>query len=495
MSEQWAKVGNRNSAKDALAAGKPEWLRWRTRSRAARAIRFIETYCVVPKGYGAGEPVKLAPFQRELIEELLDDSVRSAVVSMPRGQGKSTLSAALALWALHDEEHGPQVPVVATTLQQAIRTIFDTAKRMNDVSPTLAERTIAYSAIGATRLFVPWNNGTLYPLPADPDGLQGLDPSFAVVDEVGFVGQDLWDAVTLASGKRPRSLVLGIGTPNVERMGAMFDLRDRHLEGMDMPGFRFIEFAADQGCDLHDRDQWRKANPAIGAGFLDEEALASAVATSPEASFRVYRLGQWELAGENWLPVGAFDACRRPGVGLQVDGAPVFVGVDVALKHDTTAVVAVQRQGDVLAAVARIFDPKGSTVDISLVEEYLRLLHRTYPVQEVAYDPAYFERSAQALLDEGLPLVEFAQSAPKMVPACGNAYELIATEQVVHDFDAQASEQVIAAQPKVAGEGWRLSKGRTKRKIDTAIALVMALDRATSTDTEPPKIDVAASVW
>ena len=52
----------------------------------------------------------------------------------------------------------------------------------------------------------------------------------------------------------------------------------------------------------------------------------------------------------------------------------------------------------------------------------------------------------------------------------------------------------VAAQPKVAGEGWRLSKGRTKRKIDTAIALVMALDRATGQQSAPP-IDVSASVW
>jgi phage terminase large subunit-like protein len=438
----------------------------------------------------------LAEFQKAIIEELFgDESIRSAVVSMPRGQGKSTLSAGLALWALHDDEHSPQVPVVATTLQQAIRTVYDTARRMNDCSPELEERTISYSAIGATRLHVPWNNGTLLPLPADPDGLQGLDPSFAVVDEVGFVDQPMWDAMTLASGKRPRSLVLGIGTPNVERAGAMFELRTRHLEGVEMPGFRYIEFAADQGCDLHDRDQWRQANPAIGAGFLDEEALASAVATSPEASFRVYRLGQWELAGEGWLPVGAFDACRRRDVSLDPHGAPVFVGLDMALKHDTTAVVAVQQQGDRYAAVARVFDPDRSTVEIAAIEQHLRHLHRTFNVVEVAYDPAYFERSAQALADEGLPMLEFPQSATRMVPACQHAYELIATRQVSHNFGPQATDQVIAGQAKAAGEGWRLSKGRTKRKIDTAIALVMALDRATAVEPTPVVIDPAANVW
>jgi phage terminase large subunit-like protein len=260
-----------------------------------------------------------------------------------------------------------------------------------------------------------------------------------------------------------------------------------------MPGFRYVEFAADQGCDLHDRDQWRQANPAIGAGFLDEEALASAVATSPEASFRVYRLGQWELAGEGWLPVGAFDACRRRSAHLDPHGGPVFVGLDMALKHDTTAVVAVQPEGDHFVAVARVFDPDGSTVEVAAIEQHLRHLHRTFNVTEFAYDPAYFERSAQALADEGLPMVEFPQSATRMVPACQRAYELIATKQVMHDFGPQATEQVIAGQAKAAGEGWRLSKGRTKRKIDTAIALVMALDRATTQ--APAPIDPSASVW
>ena len=33
---------------------------------------------------------------------------------------------------------------------------------------------------------------------------------------------------------------------------------------------------------------------------------------------------------------------------------------------------------------------------------------------------------------------------------------------------------------KQTDNGWRLSKGRSKRKIDSCIAMVMALDRATA---------------
>jgi phage terminase large subunit-like protein len=485
------RVGNTNTTKRARSLERPPWRSWRTRSRSARAIRFIESYCVTPKGHGAGEPVKLARFQRELLEAVLDDTtVRSAVCSIARGNGKSTLTAAVALWALHDDEHSPEVPVVATTLAQAIRTVWNSCRRMTEVSPELADRTIVYTAVGATRLYVPWNNGALFPLPADPDGLQGLDPSFAVVDEVGFVSQDLWDAMVLASGKRPRSLVLGIGTPNVEQAGAMWELRERVRSGRPLPGFRWIEHAADEGCDTTDRVQWRKANPAIGAGFLAEDALEMAQATSPEASFRVYRLGLWAQAAECWLPPGAWEACEAEG-GL-VDGAPTWVGVDVGLRRDSTAVAVVQRRPDGRVWVeATVWDPSAGVVDLADVMAFLRALCDRYTVREIVFDPRLFELPARELLDEGLPMVEFPQQVDRMAPACAHAYEMIVAGKVAHGADPMLTAHVLAAQQRPYERGWTLSKNRSRRHIDGAIAMVLALWRAAQPEHPAPQ----PAVW
>ena len=93
------------------------WIRWRTKSRAARAIRFIESYCVPPKGFGAGQRMRLARFQKEWLEEALADGVSSAAMSVGRGNGKSTFLAAVGTWAVFDpdESGAPQVPIVATT--------------------------------------------------------------------------------------------------------------------------------------------------------------------------------------------------------------------------------------------------------------------------------------------------------------------------------------------------------------------------------------------
>jgi phage terminase large subunit-like protein len=77
-------------------------------------------------------------------------------------------------------------------------------------------------------------------------------------------------------------------------------------------------------------------------------------------------------------------------------------------------------------------------------------------------------------------MVEFPQSGNRMVPACGNAYELIVNKKVIHDGSPTFTDQVLSAAQRITDAGWRLSKNKSRRKIDACIAMVIALDRATS---------------
>lgn len=484
-------AGTGNARKKVLDESLPPWLDdvWGRHedgsllTRGERCIKFITTYCVVPKGHGAGKPMDLAPFQRRLILRWFDTpDTRSAMMSIPRGNGKSTLMAAVALWALHDFEHMPDVPVIATTLKQAMKTIYKPAASMNAKSPELASRTIAYTGIGDTRLFVPWNEGNMYPLASDIESLQGLDPTLGIVDEVGFVDVDCWDAMELTSGKRDSgdSIVIGCGTPNVIAEGALWERRKLWLEGIKTPGFLFDEFAAPEGCAIDDESLWYPANPALAAGFLAIDALRSAVAVTREAPFRVFRLGQWANAKDGWLPIGQFEKCRVSGVDLEPDGSAVMVAVDMALKHDSTAVVASQRQ--IVDGVERVvgkswvLDWAGDIADYEIVMGIVREVHRGFPVEAVGFDPAYFQQAAQTLMDEGLPMVEFGQGAGMMVPAAQTAFVTVCSTVFAHDFDMESTKQVIAAEAKPSGEAWRLTKGvRAKSRNDCAIALVMSL--------------------
>lgn len=460
------------------------WKSWTIRSRHGRAIKFIETYCRPSKGRGHGQPLKLAKSQKEWFEEALADGIDAAVKSMPRGNGKSTEGGGLATWAVFDDDEtgAPQVPIIATTIGQAIRSCYGAALSMVKAEPELLRRALIYTGVATPRIVVPFNGGELFPISNDPDGLQGLDPSLALVDEIGFQSIESWDSLRLASGKRERSVVIGLGTPGLDRENALFHLRKLVHEGATLPGFVFREYAAPDGCRIDDRKAWRIANPALRAGFLRASALETDLGITPEAHFRIFRLGQWYDGGtESWLGLDG----RRLWEGLTspwgfAENGLTWVGVDVGLKRDSTAVVAVQDRGDGrFHAICRLWVPTPDTsVDTTDVMKYLRDLADRYAVEAISFDPRFFDVPAKYLADEGLPMVEIPQSLERMTPAIGNLYETIKKGGLTHDGDPAFATHVLNAAPRFNERGFTLAKSKSTGRIDAVIALALALDRA-----------------
>jgi Phage Terminase len=286
-------LGLQNRTNKALDSGLPPWRRWRTRDPAERCIRFIEAYVRIPTGHGAGEPLRLHPFQKVVIRALLAGNVGAWQVC--RGNAKSTLIAAIGLWALCDEPYGPQVPLIAHDAKHAERTLFTPIQQMIRASPALADRLTVYTASGDKRVHSWWNGGDLLPLPADEDRLQGLNPTVAIIDEAQTVPAGVYWTVRQGGGKRPNSLVILIGTPGPDLTSALYQFRQLHLAG---GGGVWLEHSAARELDPFDPATWRRANPALAAGFLAEhviadEALAARLDPVAEHAFRTYRLGQW----------------------------------------------------------------------------------------------------------------------------------------------------------------------------------------------------------
>lgn len=486
----------RNASKKVENTEEAPWFSWKETNRANRAIKFIETFCTLPKGYGAGKKMRLANFQKEWLSRVLVSDCNSAVMSLPRGNGKSTFLAALAVWALFDsdpEVGTPQIPIVATTMGQAIRSVYSVAIAMVEKEKELSSRSIRYSAIGAQKLLVPYNGGEMFPVSSDVDGLQGLDPSLAVCDEIGFQSQDSWDSLLLASGKRPNSLVVGIGTPGLDRENALFRLRKTVYEGGEIPGFIFTEYAADHGLPVADQEQWYKANPALAEGYMNINALHTALRASPESSFRIFRLGQWVDGVENWLGAdgrAVWDALVDKYAF--VDHAPTWIGVDVGIKRDSTAVACVQYRPDGrLHCKVKLWVPtKDEPVDVTDVMQHVREMCDRYKVGAVSFDPRFFDVPATMLHDEGIPMVEIPQSVERMTGIIGSAYEIIGRKEISHDGDESFTTQVLNAVPRFNERGFTLQKSKSRGRIDAAIAMSLAVDRATHKTKPRPKIVV-----
>lgn len=449
------------------------------------------------KGYGAGKPLVLAGFQKEWLEEVYGPDVDAAVMKLPRGNGKSSLLGAVATHALFDEDEtgAPQVPVVATTVQQAIRTTYGAALAFVRGHDVLADRALVYSAIGGQKIVTPHNAGEMFPVSNDPDGLQGLDPSLGVCDEIGFMPQASWDSLLLAGGKRPTSLVVGIGTPGLDHESALWGLEQKVKAGVEIPGFSWTAFEAPEDCDIADEAVWRDANPALDAGYKRISAMRTALQLSPEAHFRIFHLAQWVDGVESWLGADGrslWDSLCDPWE--MRPGEPVWVGVDVALRHDSTALAWVQRRDDDRWHVkARIWLPRDDgRLDVTDVMHAIRELAETFDVRAVSYDPRFFDLPAQQLEDEGYPMVEVPQSLERMTPAVTGAYEAIKRGELRHDDDPAFAAQVLNAVPRFNERGFTLAKSKSKDRIDSAVAMCLALMLAQAP--EDPMVEGLA-IW
>lgn len=302
------------------------------RQRAARAIEFIQTFLIVPKGHGARKPVRLRDWQREIIHGLLSPGIRQALISLPRGNGKSALAAMLALYGLFaDGVEGAQVLTVASDERQA-RHVWGMARRMIELNEELNGQVQMFQ----DRIYAPHTDSTLAPLPAEPDALQGWDPSMCIVDELHVVTDEVYDAMQLASGKRDRSLVLSISTAAGDKDGVMYRLTEHGRTGDD-PSFYLCEYNVPDGCDLDDEAAWHIANPALH-DFLAIDALRSTLKTTREEVFRRYRLNQWVGTVGAWMPWGSWEEVVDNERLIDPE-EPVVLAFDGSISDDSSAIV------------------------------------------------------------------------------------------------------------------------------------------------------------
>ena len=450
-------------------------LRRLPKARGARCTAFCERYITVPKGTGAKHRLRLREWQRNIVRGVLEPDVRQALVAIPAGNGKSTLAAAIGLYGLlGDGVEGAQVLVVASDERQA-RIIFRTAKRMVELDRDLSARVQVF----ADHLLEPRTDSIFMALPADAGSLQGWDPSMALVDELHVVTDDTFEAMAARAGKRDRSLLLAISTPpKAGDDGVMRRLVDHGREDTD-PSFYFTEFAAPAGCAVDDEDAWKVANPALD-DFLHRDALRATLPPKMrENAFRRYRLGQWVGVDDAWLPDGAWAACTDATRSIP-DGEEVVLAFDGSFNGDTTVLTVASVDQRPHVDLVELWDADGHQVPIVDVEQAIRQACRRWRVLEIAADPFRWARSLQLLDGEGLPVMEYPQSPGRMTPATARFYEAVVNQQMTHSGDSRLARHVGNAVLREDARGARLAKERkdSPRRIDAAVAAVMAMDRA-----------------
>lgn len=473
----------RSGNKGRLAnADRPLPFRPTSEVESERFAKFCEKFVRVPKGTGAKGVFRPRPWQLDIASDVLDSGARTVGLMLPRGSGKTTFNAAIALYTFFTWGEGANVDVFAVDERQA-GLAFSAAKRMVELSEDLSSRCYVY----ADKLVLPLTDSTFQVMPASPAAAEGRDSVLTICDEAGVINRDLFEVVQLAAGKRERSVLVAIGTPGPRLDDqVLLSLRDHHLAHPEDMSLRFREFSA-AGFEDHPVDCqhcWELANPALD-DFLHRDALHALLPPKTrESTFRRARLCQLPIDSDGaFLPAGVWDGLST-GVPIR-DGAEVVIALDGSFSDDTTALLLGTVGAEPHFDVLQVWDPKGDPdyrVPVAEVEQAIRDACKRWQVVEIIADPFRWTRTLQILADEKLPVVEFPHSPSRLTAATGDLYAAAVNGKMTHSGDPVLAAHVGAAVIREDSRGIRLdkaSRSKSARKIDLAACLVMAHSRAT----------------
>lgn len=469
-----------------------------TRSRGGEVSTFVNAYARVTKesvGGHAGERLVLRPWQEKLLNGLFAEDRdgrlrhRTGLIGMARKNGKSALGAGLALWSLYCGEAGGEVYSCAATREQA-RIVFGTAKRMVELDPELS----SISKLYRDAIEFPDTGSVYRVLSREAGASEGLSPTLTIFDEVHVQPDDeLWNVMQLGSAARREPMLLGITTAgsrtdNLGRDSLCFRLyqhgRKVAAKEVDDPSFFFAWWEPKAGAEAdHTKPEvWREANPGFG-DLCAAEDFESTLVRTPEPEFRTKRTNVWVTGITSALPFGAWAKCADDSTPNP--DVPVVLVADGSWNGDSTGIVAVTVEERPHISVVGLWERTDNSgewrVPITEVESVIVETCRTRPVVEIAMDPFRWQRSLQALADEGLPVTEYPMaSVERMVKAWKLFYDGVLDRKLSHGDDSRLNRHVDNMVLKLDSRGARPTKDakNSSRHIDLGVCAVAGIDRA-----------------
>jgi phage terminase large subunit-like protein len=492
-----------------------------------RAVRFINNLQHT-KGKFAREPFNLRPWQeRDIVRPLFSTNpktglrqYRTALLMLPRKNGKSELAAAIALYGLlADGEIGAEVYSAAADRDQAAL-VFNVAAEMVRQDPELDA---VCEIVDSQKRIVHRKSGSVYrAISSEAYTKHGFNASMVIYDELHAApNRDLWDVLTTSMGARTQPLVFAISTAGYDRHSILWEMYDHAVKVKENPEldptFLPILYGAPVDADWTDEKVWHKANPALGDfRSLEEMRVMAARAKSipaQENTFRRLYLNQWTEQAERWMPMPLWDACKVQLDAEDFRGRQCFIGMDLSSTKDLTALVAVFPDEDGgFDVLSRFFVPKnnarereardrvpygqwardgymdatpGDSVDYEYVRKAINEWCAMFDVQEIAFDPWNATDLVTRLTEQdGLTCVPMRQGYASLSAPTKALETAILAKSMRHDGHPVLRWCMgnVAVEQDAAGN-IKPSKKVSTERIDGVIALVMAVDRMSRTHT------------
>jgi phage terminase large subunit-like protein len=467
------------------------------------------------------QPIRLEPFQRFILKMAFKTGRSDLLVLLPKGNGKTLLFAALAVFHLLTIENA-ECYIGAADRKQA-DTMYRFAKHFVESEPELGA--VLKVTKSERKIVSRRDQGFILVIASDQSKEGGknhsYNPSLALIDELHAHSNDnLFTALTSATFKRG-GLVIVISTAGhdeetstlgIER-ARMYDWettggkvrrelvinakaqavksRDGRLTIVETPSGEgcMLEWACNSDDDLDDLEVVKLANPA---SFVTIGGLRNGKEKLDPATFARYRANVWAQASDAMIKSKVWDSMNDGSTIPK--GEPRWVVVDYAGKSDGCAVTQMyldEERGKVIPKAhvwARRIRVAGrpqpaahtlvddETIRTSIVRKHIREIHENEgEVLGVIYDPHLFD--PEELEEEGFLMIEFPQRLSRQIPASKKLYDVVNEDGFAHDGDPVLRSHVISAGAKAHEDGWRFAKSKSRKLIDACICLTMGIEQ------------------
>lgn len=491
---------------------------------AVIAVNFFERLLRHSKGEWSGQPFTLQEWQkRDIVRPLFGwrrksdhtRRYRTAYIEVPRKNGKSTLSAGIALYMLFaDGEPAAEIYSAAADREQAA-IVFDEAKRMVEASPELKSRSEIYKRA----IFVPETLSSYKVLSADAPTKHGINAHGIIFDELhAQPNRELWDVLTTSIGARRQPLIVAVTTAGYDHNSICWEQHEYARQVMrgiiDDPTFFSYIAAADEADDWMSQETWAKANPSLGVTikkeYLEQEARRAKQSPAYQNTFRRLHLNQWTQQETRWLDLAAWDECGAPFDAKLLDGAICYGGLDLASTSDIAAFVLcfpheagedehyiwlpffwipeeniIERSRrdrvpyDAWARAGLLYVTPGNVIDYGFIVRTIEALGERYHIREIAFDRWGAFQVSQQLEGAGFTMVGFGQGFNSMSVPTKELLRIVLNHRLRHGGHPvlrwMADNMVVSTDP--AGNV-KPNKQKSREKIDGIVAGIMALDRA-----------------
>lgn len=418
------------------------------------------------------------------------------------------------LLALLFEPDYAQLVAAANTREQA-KILFNEIKKTLEVSPGLNKHfKILSGSITCKR-----NNNYLFPVAAEARTLDGMLVSVGCVDEYGAAKDSaIYDSLQTSMLSTINRLIFTISTgypyPN-NPMKEQIEYGKKVLDGVvEDDKFFLMCYELDTDDEWTDETKWIKSNPLqatseLGMDFLRSECKMALELPSKQLSFRTKNLNQW-LDGDDsevYIPMENVKKCKMKDKEYDWYGRDVYIGVDLSLTTDNTAVTMVTYDRDLKKFVAKswAFIPGGNVtnkskvekvdyrrfikeglcfacgddvIDHTFVEDFVINLQEKYGVNiiDIGYDRYNCISSANRWYKAGLQVTEIKQHSSVLHPATKFLKECILKEEFAYMdnnlLEINFSNAKIVLDTNLNGY---VNKKKSNGKIDMLAALINAM--------------------